>query len=59
MLLWEGLDRLILQFRRSHPTFVADYQNARVIVDQAATRETAKNAVVLDTTSGQPQAQAA
>ena len=36
----EGLDKLIVQFQGTAPQFYADYTNARVIVDAAATRET-------------------
>ena len=39
-LLNEGLDKLIVQFQATAPQFYADYTNARVIVDAAATRET-------------------
>jgi hypothetical protein len=42
-LLREGLDRLILQFRVTAPAFVADYQNARIIVDNPATRQSRKS----------------
>ena len=37
-LLHESLDKLALQFEVSHPHFFQDWQNARVIVDNAATR---------------------
>ena len=35
----DGLDQLMPQFAASAPTFYADYQNARVIVDRAATHK--------------------
>ncbi len=38
-LLRNGLDELILQFKVTSPAFFSDYQNARAIVDTAATRE--------------------
>ena len=37
-LLHESLDKLALQFETSHPQFFQDWFNARVIVDNAATR---------------------
>lgn len=36
-LLTEGMDLLIGQFQKTHPDFVRDYQNARVLIDKAAT----------------------
>jgi len=37
-LLNNSLDKLALQFESSHPQFFQDWQNARIIVDNAATR---------------------
>jgi len=37
-LLNDSLDKLVLQFESSHPQFFSDWQNARAIVDSAATR---------------------
>jgi len=42
LLLREGLDRLILQFRADAPIFFSDYQNARAVVNDSATRESRK-----------------
>lgn len=38
------IDRMVELFGRTHPDFVAGYENARVIVDRAATHATAKAA---------------
>ena len=37
-LLHESLDKLALQFETPHPQFFKDWFNARVIIDNAATR---------------------
>ncbi len=36
MIVKERLDGLILQFRETNPQFVANYQNARKIIDTGA-----------------------
>ncbi len=43
-LLQNKIDRMVDLFSRTHPEFVDGYQNARMIVDRAATRTTAKTA---------------
>ena len=43
MLLTEGLDRLIGQFKKTAPEFVKDFQNARVPVAKAATLKSKKS----------------
>ena len=48
-ILAEELDKLVLQFKNSAPQFFADYQNARIIVDDAATHDTG------DATTPSPQ----
>jgi hypothetical protein len=42
--LTETLDKLILQFETTASEFFADYQNARVVVEQAGTRDTGEDA---------------
>lgn len=43
-LLQNKIDRMVDLFSRTHPEFVDGYKNARMIVDRAATRTTAKTA---------------
>ena len=56
-LLRTRLDRLVVQFKKSAPSFYEEYKSARTVVAQAATHEAA--AAKVAGTSGSSQAKAA